>query len=204
MAAEHQPTGDAAPGRAPLRVAVLASGSGTILDAMLGAGVPVAVVLVTRPCGATAVAERHGVPAVLVERTTFGADFDRDAYSEAVASELSARGVELVVMAGFGTIFSKPLLAAYDGRIINTHPALLPAFKGWHAVDAALEAGVKVTGCTVHVASEAVDDGPILAQEAVPVLPDDDVASLHERIKAVERRLYVATVQEILERGSVL
>ena len=88
--------------------------------------------------------------------------------------------------------------------MLNTHPALLPAFKGWHAVESALEAGVKVTGCTVHVATSEVDDGPILAQEAVPVLPDDTAESLHERIKVVERRLYVDTIRSILERGSVL
>lgn len=183
---------------------MLASGSGTILDAMLVAGIPVAVVLVDRPCGAVDVAARHGVPSVLAERSTFGDDFDRDAYSRRVADLLTERGVGLIVMAGFGTIFSAPLFTAYEGRILNTHPALLPAFKGWHAVDEALAAGVKVTGCTVHVATEAVDDGPILAQEAVRVLPDDDVATLHERIKDVERRIYVATIKDILERGSVL
>lgn len=199
-------TGDATAGDGtpPLRVAVLASGSGTILDAMLDDGVPVALVVVDRPCGATEVAERHGVPWRSVERTSFGPDFDRDAYSARMADELAGHGIELVVMAGFGTIFSTPMFEAFDGRILNTHPALLPSFKGWHAVEDALAYGVKVTGCTVHVATEEVDAGPILAQEAVAVRPDDDVASLHERIKAVERRLYVATVKQILERGSVL
>lgn len=186
-----------------LRVAVLASGSGTILDAMLESGVPVALVLVDRPCGATEVAGRHGVRSLLVERGTYGPTFDRDGYSRRVAEALAADGIGLVVMAGFGTIFSRPLFEAFDGRVLNTHPALLPAFKGWHAVEAALAAGVKVTGCTVHVATEEVDAGPILAQEAVPVLPDDDVSSLHERIKVVERRLYVDTVKQILERGAV-
>ena len=85
----------------------------------------------------------------------------------------------------------------------DTHPALLPAFRGWHAVPDALEYGVKVTGCTVHIARLEVDEGPILAQEAVPVLRDDTVESLHERIKAVERRIYIRTISEILERGSV-
>lgn len=187
-----------------MRVAVLASGSGTILDAILREGIPVAVVVVDRPCGATAVAERHGVPVVLLERPSFGPDFDREAYTAAVVSVLRDHDVDLVVMAGWGTILAAPMFDAFGGRILNTHPALLPAFKGWHAVRDALAAGVKVTGCTVHVATPEVDEGPILAQEAVAVEPGDTEESLHERIKAVERRLYVRTIREVLERGSVL
>ncbi|HVM02975.1 MAG TPA: formyltransferase family protein, partial [Acidimicrobiales bacterium] len=95
-------------------------------------------------------------------------------------------------------VLDKPLFDAFPGRVLNTHPALLPAFPGWHAVEEALAAGVKVTGCTVHVATEDVDAGPILAQEAVPVLPGDTVESLHERIKEVERRLYPRTLRELL------
>ena len=91
-----------------------------------------------------------------------------------------------------------------SGRLLNTHPALLPAFKGWHAVRDALAYGVKVTGCTVHVAALDVDTGPILAQEAVPVLADDDESSLHERIKEVERRLYPQTLLRIIEQGKVM
>jgi len=83
---------------------------------------------------------------------------------------------------------------AFAAPLLNTHPSLLPSFKGWHAVEEALAYGVKVTGCTVHLATADVDAGPILAQEAVPVLPSDDVATLHERIKAVERRLYPDTI----------
>jgi phosphoribosylglycinamide formyltransferase-1 len=83
--------------------------------------------------------------------------------------------------------------------MINTHPALLPAFKGWHAVRDALAAGVKVTGCTVHLVTEEMDEGPILAQEAVPVLPGDSEVSLHERIKEVERRLLPATIRTFVE-----
>ena len=111
----------------------------------------------------------------MVERTTFGADFDRVAYTHEVLDALARHRVDLVAMAGFGTILSKPIHDAYPDRIVNTHPALLPAFKGWHAVDDALAMGVKVTGCTVHLARLEVDEGPILAQEAVPVLPDDTV-----------------------------
>ena len=116
---------------------------------------------------------------------------------------LTGWDVELVAMAGFGTILGKAMFDAFPGHILNTHPALLPSFPGWHGVEDALAYGVKVTGCTVHVATEEVDAGPILAQEAVVVEPDDTVATLHERIKAVERRIYVRTISEILERGSV-
>ena len=160
--------------------------------------------MVDRPCRAIEVAEAHGVDAVLVERGSYGKDFDRVAYTNEVIDVLEAHGVELVVMAGFGTIFEKPMFDTYDGRIINTHPALLPAFPGWHAVRDALAAGVKVTGVTVHVATLEVDAGPILAQAAVPVLPGDDEDALHERIKAVERKLYPDTIKAILERGAVL
>jgi phosphoribosylglycinamide formyltransferase-1 len=107
-------------------------------------------------------------------------------------------------MAGFGTIFGAAIHTAFPGRILNTHPALLPSFKGWHAVRDALAYGVKVTGCTVHVATLEVDAGPILAQEAVPVLPGDDEDSLHERIKAVERRLYPETIRAVLADPSLL
>jgi phosphoribosylglycinamide formyltransferase-1 len=187
-----------------VRIGVLASGSGTLLEAILGDGIPVSVVVVDRPCRATEISEQHGVPAVLVERDSFGQDFDRVAYTEQVVDALQGHDIDLVVMAGFGTIFEKPIHDAYPGRILNTHPALLPAFPGWHSVSDALEYGVKVTGCTVHVATLEVDAGPILAQEAVPVLADDSVETLHERIKEVERRLYPDTIKAILERGSVL
>ena len=182
---------------------MLASGAGTILQAILESGVPVEVVVVDRPCRATEVAEARGVPAVLVERSSFGKDFDRVAYTNEVIDVLEAHSVELVVMAGFGTIFEKPMFDAYEGRILNTHPALLPAFPGWHAVRDALAAGVKVTGVTVHVSTLEVDAGPILAQAAVPVLPGDDEETLHERIKTIERTLYVDTIKEIIERGTV-
>lgn len=187
-----------------MRVAVLASGTGSLLEAILDAGVPVDLVMVDRPCRAVEVAEAHGVAAVLAERASFGGDFDRLAYTDGVVDVLHAHEIDLVVMAGWGTVFEKPIFDAFDGRLINTHPALLPAFKGWHAVEEALKYGVKVTGCTVHVATLEVDSGPILAQEAVPVLSDDTAESLHERIKIVERRIYVEAIKEILERGRVL
>jgi len=187
-----------------VRIAVLASGSGTLLEAILEQGIPVDLVVVDRPSKAQGVAEAHDVEAVLVERTSFGTDFDRDGYTAQVIEALQARGIDLIVMAGYGTIFGEAIHAAFPDRILNTHPALLPSFKGWHAVRDALDYGVKVTGCTVHVATLEVDAGPILAQEAVPVLADDDEASLHERIKAVERRLYPDTIRAVLADPSLL
>ena len=179
-----------------MRIGVLASGSGTLLEAILADGIPVVAVLADRPCRALEVADAAGVANELVTRTSFGKDFDRDAYTEQMVDALKRFEIDVVVMAGFGTILSKPVHEAYPGHILNTHPALLPAFKGWHAVRDALAAGVKVTGCTVHVAELEVDEGPILAQEAVPVLPGDTEESLHERIKAVERRLYPQAIRE--------
>jgi phosphoribosylglycinamide formyltransferase-1 len=187
-----------------VQIAVLASGSGTLLEAILSDGIPVSLVVVDRPSRAIEVAEAHGVPAVLVERTSYGPDFDRVAYTRDVVDVLVAADIDLIVMAGFGTVFAEPIHEAYEHRILNTHPALLPAFKGWHAVREALAYGVKVTGCTIHVATLEVDAGPILAQEAVPVLDDDDEASLHERIKAVERRLYPATIRAVLADPTIL
>lgn len=182
-----------------VRIGVLASGSGTILESILAEHLPVAVVVVDRACRATDVAAAAGVEAVVVERPSFGPDFDREAYTDRLVDVLRAHDVDVVVMAGFGTILGKSIFDAYAGRILNTHPALLPAFPGWHAVEDALAYGVKVTGTTVHIATEEVDAGPILAQEAVPVLPGDTVETLHERIKAVERTLYPKTIREFIE-----
>ncbi len=187
-----------------VRIAVLASGSGTLLEAILADGIPVSLVVVDRPSRALDVAAEHDVAAHLVERASFGEDFDRVAYTREVVGVLLAADTDLVVMAGFGTVFAEPIHAAFEHRILNTHPALLPAFKGWHAVREALDYGVKVTGCTIHVATLEVDAGPILAQEAVPVLDDDDEASLHERIKAVERRLYPDTIRAVLADPTIL
>ena len=181
-----------------MRIGVLASGSGTILDAMLDRGLPVIVVVVDRPCGAVEVADRAGVDARVVEREDFGPDFDRVAYSKQIVDVLHEAEVDLVAMAGFGTILDEPVFDAFRGRILNTHPALLPSFPGWHGVADALAYGVKVTGCTVHVATLEVDAGPIVAQEPVTVLADDTVDTLHERIKAVERRLYPATLAAVV------
>ncbi len=180
-----------------VRLGVLVSGSGTILEAMFESGLPVAAVLSDRPCGGLELAQAHGAAAQLIDREGyggFGPEFDRDAYTVSVTEALRAHQIDLVAMAGFGTVLTQAVHSAFPGRILNTHPALLPAFPGWHGVRDALAAGVKETGCTVHLATLDMDAGPILAQQAVPVLPDDTEESLHERIKVAERRLYPATV----------
>ncbi len=183
------------------------SGTGTILEAMVAAGLDVALVVADRPCRALGVAEGFAIDALLLDRGDYGGfspGFDRDAYSRDLASLLSVHRVDLVAMAGFGTVVTRPFHDAFPGRILNTHPSLLPDFKGWHAVAAALSAGVTESGCTVHVATEALDDGPILAQRRVPVLAGDSEHDLHERIKTVERVLYpdvVARVMAALAEG---
>ena len=182
-------------------MAVLASGTGTILEAILEAAVPVTTVVVDRPCRALDVASAAGAEAVLVDRRAwggFGPAFNRHGYTEALTAALLARQADLVCMAGFGTVLDAPVHEAFPGRILNTHPSLLPAFPGWHAVRDALAAGVAETGCTVHVATLELDAGPVLAQEAVAVRPDDSAESLHERIKTVERRLYPGTILRVL------
>jgi phosphoribosylglycinamide formyltransferase-1 len=183
----------------PPRLTVLASGSGTILQAIIEAGITVTVVVVDRQCRAEDVAAASNIACIRVARTSFGAAFDRDAYTAEVVAALDPFGIDLVAMAGFGTVLGASVHDAYPGRILNTHPALLPAFKGWQAVADAIAAGVATTGCTVHVATLEVDEGPILAQEAVPVLAGDDEHALHERIKDVERRLYPATIRRVLD-----
>jgi phosphoribosylglycinamide formyltransferase-1 len=168
---------------------------------MLSSGLEVALVASDRACRGLEVAKLAGVEAILIDRGDFGGftkEFDRDAYSRTLADALVSRRIDLVAMAGFGTIVTTPLHAAFPGRVLNTHPSLLPEFKGWHAVAQALAAGVSESGCTVHVATEALDDGPILAQRRVEVLASDDEQSLHERIKDVERVLYPMVVSRVM------
>ncbi len=175
-----------------VRVGVLVSGSGTNLQALIDADLPIAVVLADRP-GVRALerAEAAGIATEVVDRVP-----SRPPRGPTVDA-LKAHDVDLVAMAGFMTILAKPMFDAFEHRIVNTHPSLLPAFRGAHAVEEALELGVKLTGCTVHIATEEVDAGPILAQEAVPVEPDDTVETLHERIKAVEHRLFPACIRAL-------
>jgi len=166
---------------------------------MLDAGLPIAVVLVDRPCGATAIAESGGVPVEIVARGSYGPDFDRVAYTHEVVDALARHQIDLIAMAGFGTILEKPIHDAYPDRIVNTHPALLPAFQGMTSVADALAWGVKVTGVTVHLVDEEVDHGPIVFQEALPVLAGDDWDALEARVHEVEHRLLPAAVRALVE-----
>ncbi len=160
-------------------------------------GVPVDLVGSDRPCRALDVAAASGLPTLLVDRALFGgftSAFDREGYTTALRDALVKLEIGLVAMAGFGTVTSATLYDTFAGRVLNTHPSLLPAFKGWHAVRDALAAGASESGCTVHVATPELDDGPILASSRVDILPSDDEESLHERIKTVERELYPRVV----------
>jgi phosphoribosylglycinamide formyltransferase 1 len=184
-----------------VRLCVLVSGSGTILEAMVRAGLDVSLVAADRRCRGLDVAFGAGIETLLVSRDQFGgfaSTFDREGFTAELSDALKMRDIDLVAMAGFGTIVTGPFHVAYPGRVLNTHPSLLPAFRGWHAVAQALESGATETGCTVHIATEALDDGPILAQRRVPIKPDDTEETLHERIKMVERELYPLVVGRVM------
>jgi phosphoribosylglycinamide formyltransferase-1 len=180
---------------------VLLSGTGSLCAALLAAtddpAYPAEVVAVgaDRPAEGLAQATRRGLPTFVCAVRDHP---DRDAWDRALAAEIAAHRPDLVVSAGFMKIVGPSVLGAFGGRLINTHPALLPAFPGAHAVRDALAAGAAVTGATVHVVDAGVDTGAVLAQREVPVLAGDDEASLHERIKAVERELLVETVAQLV------
>ena len=186
-----------------MRLAVLASGTGSILHAILDNGLPVVLTVADRPCRALDIAAEASVPTELVDRSNwggFGASFDREGFTRELTSVLQAHDVDLIAMAGFGTVLAEPIHDAYPMRILNTHPALLPMFPGWHAVEDALEAGVTETGCTVHYAVLETDTGPVVTQQSVAVLPDDTKETLHERIKQVERSLYPSAIRRVMEQ----
>ncbi|WP_268250371.1 phosphoribosylglycinamide formyltransferase [Lentzea cavernae] len=185
----------------PARVVVLVSGSGTLMQALLDADLPIEVVAVgadRENIEGLKRAERAGVPHFAVKLRDHA---DRTAWDEALTEAVAAHEPDLVVSAGFMKIIGERFLARFGGRMINTHPALLPSFPGAHAVRDALAYGVHVTGSTVHLVDAGVDTGPILAQEAVVVEPGDTEETLHERIKVVERRLLVETVGRLAREG---
>jgi phosphoribosylglycinamide formyltransferase 1 len=181
------------------RVAVLASGAGTNLQALLDdpiVGPRVVLVLSDRAgAGALERAESRGVPAVHLDPSGRSSS----EYDLATLEKLRDAEVDIVCLAGFMRILTPPIVRAFEGRMLNVHPSLLPAFPGAHAVRDALAWGAKVTGVTVHLVDEEVDHGPIVLQEPVPILEDDDEARLHARIQEVEHRLYPQAVRLLLE-----
>jgi phosphoribosylglycinamide formyltransferase-1 len=188
-----------------LRVAVLVSGAGTNLQALIDAtgqpGFPARIALVgcnRADAPALARAQSAKVPICLVDRATVG--LKRANRQRMLLEACRANDVSLVVLAGFDEILVPEFVAAYRGRILNLHPSLLPAFSGsMHAVAQALEHGVKVTGCTLHLVTDDLDSGPILLQQCVEVLDGDDVASLHARIRQQEHRLLLVAVRAFAE-----
>ena len=184
------------------RVGVLVSGRGSNLAALLAAAkapdypARIALVLSNRPdAGGLGIAAEAGVPAETVDHRPFGAD--RAAHEAALDAKLRAAGIELVCLAGYMRRLTPFLVRAWAGRMLNIHPSLLPAFPGLDTHRRALAAGVCLHGCTVHLVSEAVDEGPILGQAAVPVLPSDIEASLAKRVLAQEHRLYPAVLRAV-------
>jgi phosphoribosylglycinamide formyltransferase-1 len=184
-----------------LRIGVLGSGSGTNCEALLQAcergEVPGRVVVVISDNAEAGILQRarpRGIPAEFVGPSRFKTKFEPELEARLVA-KLRDAGVELVVLAGYMRVVKAPLLEAFAGRIINVHPSLLPAFPGLRAWEQALQAGVKVTGCTVHFVDDGVDTGPVILQEPVPVEAGDTPETLHRRIQEVEHRLLPEAVR---------
>jgi phosphoribosylglycinamide formyltransferase-1 len=187
------------------RLVVLASGSGTTLQALLdtsetasfGARV-VAVGSDRTGIEALDRAERAGVVTFICRTSQYG---DRDAWDAALTDLVAAYEPDVVISAGFMKLVGKQFLSRFGGRFVNSHPSLLPAFPGMQGARDALDYGVKITGCTLFIVDEGVDSGPIIAQRAVPVLDDDDERSLHERIKIVEREMLVEYIGRMAREG---
>lgn len=183
---------------APLKIGVLVSGSGTNLQAIIdriadgSLNAEVALVVSSRP-GVRGIerAQAAGLPVLVMEKSEY---VEPEAADAKIASALKEAGCEYVIMAGYMRMVRKPLLDAYPGRIVNLHPALLPSFKGAHAIQDAFDYGVKVTGVTVHFADDKYDCGPIIAQRALPVEEGWDVDTLEEHIHAIEHELYPEVV----------
>ncbi len=186
-----------------VRIGVLASGSGSNFGAIATqAQSPdypgeIAVLICNQAqAHAQERARQFGIPVHLIPNRDYG---HREDHDRAVVAALQAHRVELVVMAGWMRIATPVLLAAYPDRILNIHPSLLPSFRGMHAIQQALDYGVKISGCTVHIVRLEVDSGPILAQAAVPVYPTDTVTSLQQRIQSEEHRLYPEAIAQYIQ-----
>jgi phosphoribosylglycinamide formyltransferase-1 len=180
-------------------IVILISGRGSNMEALLDARLParVAAVISNKPdARGLATAKARGIPTAVVDHRAFG---DRAAFDSALAAEIDRHRPDLVALAGFMRILTEPFIERYRGRMMNIHPSLLPAFTGLHTHRRALEAGVRIHGCTVHFTAPAVDSGPIIVQAAVPVLPDDTEERLAARVLAEEHRIYPQAARWFLE-----
>jgi len=188
---------------AAVRLGVLASGKGSNLRNLVERAYAVVAVATNRPsCGAAQFARERGLAVGEFSQRSFVSGEARDM---AMRDWLHARGVELVVNAGYDRILSPCFTAAFAGRIINLHPSLLPQFAGgMDAVERALASGVRMTGCTVHLVTDDVDAGPILIQAAVPVLPTDTVQTLHARVQAEEHRILPEAIEILAQKSPSL
>lgn len=182
-----------------LRLGVLASGRGSnfqsIIDAIDGKTLKAAIaLLITDNPAALSIgrAEKHGIESLVIKPNEFGS---KDEFYARISGELKRRGVDLVILAGFMRIIGRPLIDAFPNRIMNIHPALLPAFPGLHGQKQAIEYGVRISGCTVHFVDEGMDTGPIIIQAAVPVYHDDTEEILSERILKFEHKIYPEAIR---------
>jgi phosphoribosylglycinamide formyltransferase-1 len=188
-----------------LKLGVLASGRGSNFQAIIDAiesgrlRASVQLLIVDNPSAhALQRAKAHGIPGMFLNPKDFES---KDAFYSAIAGELRERGVGLVILAGFMRVVGKPLLDAFPMRVMNIHPALLPAFPGLHGQKQAVDYGARVSGCTVHFVDEGVDTGPIIIQAAVPVMPEDTEETLSERILAHEHRIFPEAIRLFAEDG---
>lgn len=183
----------------PIRAVILISGRGSNMEALLGAGLPIefAAVISNRPEAAgLAFARNAGVATAVIDHR---AHASRETFDAALAAEIDRHRPDLVILAGFMRVLTEAFVRRYEGRLINIHPALLPAFPGLHTHARALAAGVRLHGCTVHFVTPEVDVGPIVVQAAVPVLDDDDETRLAARVLAQEHRIYPMAVRWFAE-----
>jgi len=188
----------------PMTLGILASGSGSNFEAIAQAiadqqlNAQIQVLIYNNPDAKVAArATRWDVPSVLLNHREFSS---REALDQAIVQTLQTHGAEWVIMAGWMRLVTPVLIDAFVDRVLNIHPSLLPSFKGVHAAEQAIAAGVKITGCTVHLVVPAVDSGPILMQAAVPVLPDDTAETLQARIQVQEHRIYPRAIALAAER----
>jgi phosphoribosylglycinamide formyltransferase-1 len=186
-----------------LKIGVLASGRGSnfqaIIDEIEAGKIPakIEILIVDNP-NAYAIerAKKHGISYLYINPREFPS---KEAFYEKIRDELIARGVELVILAGFMRIVKKPLVDAFQNRIMNIHPALLPSFPGLHGQKQAVDYGVRISGCTVHFVDEGVDTGPIIIQAAVPVHPEDTEETLSERILRLEHKIFPEAIRLFAE-----